>query len=162
MQEEFRQFLIDRYGNLCKAFDVMDANGTGSLSLVEFQSVVATVLRYCRPADARRLFLSFNKDPGAMLTWDELGITSQEWINHVIKKRTQQRQKMAQASLQATAPLGSAPRQVGSVKRHAEPLRLPKAEEVAFWAPLPRGWGMPPPFEPKMSRSLCAPLSARF
>merc|ERR1719436_516485 len=93
MQQDFRQFLIERYGNLCNAFDAMDANGTGSLSLVEFQTVVATVLRYCRPSDARRLFLTFNADPGAVLTWDELGITPQEWINHTLAKRTKRKQK---------------------------------------------------------------------
>jgi len=75
-KEAFRQFLREKYGSLPKAFDAMDANGSGSLSLVEFQAIVATVLRYCRPSDASRLFLSFNQDPGALLTWDELGISS--------------------------------------------------------------------------------------
>jgi len=161
IQEDFRHFLREQYGTLCKAFDVMDANGTGSLSMVEFQSVVSTVLRYCRPADARRLFLSFNEDPGAVLTWDELGITSQEWINHVIMRRTEQRQKKAQTALNLAAPLGSTPRQLSATTKHAERLKLPgKREDVAFWAPLPRGWGQPPTFEPKATTR--APLSARF
>merc|ERR1711861_92650 len=62
-KDDFRKFLVNRYGSLCKAFDAMDNNRSGELSLVEFQTAVATVLRYCRPSDAKRLFLSLNKDP---------------------------------------------------------------------------------------------------
>jgi len=158
-KDDFRQFLIGKYGSLPRAFDIMDANGSGSLSLVEFQAVVATVLRYCRPADARRLFLSFNQDPGAMLTWDELGITSPEWINFTMAKRNERRKREAQALANATAPLGASPRMQGASSRHVGRLReatgpaSPRAIDVAFSAPLPRGWGPPPDFRPAMVMS---------
>jgi len=152
-QEDFRQFLIQRYGSLCNAFDVMDANSSGALSLVEFQSVVSTVLRYCRPTDARRLFLSFNEDPGAMLTWDELGISAQDWMNHLLQKRTKQRKTMVLAMQNATAPLGSSLRMTGALQHHVTRLRVPKKrEDIAFWTPMPAGWGRPPSFEPVSAR----------
>eukprot|EP00425_Heterocapsa_triquetra_P028705 CAMPEP_0195109722 /NCGR_PEP_ID=MMETSP0448-20130528/90235_1 /TAXON_ID=66468 /ORGANISM="Heterocapsa triquestra, Strain CCMP 448" /LENGTH=441 /DNA_ID=CAMNT_0040146365 /DNA_START=1 /DNA_END=1324 /DNA_ORIENTATION=- len=149
-QEDFRQFLVERYGSLCEAFDVMDANGSGSLSLVEFASVVSTVLRYCRQSDAKRLFLAFNDDPGAMLTWDELGITSPEWINYTLAKRTKRRQREAEEKANRAAPLGSSPRQRKSEHRHVHRVTEAKPrDDVSFWMPLPRGWGFPPDFDPR-------------
>lgn len=148
-QDDFRQFLVQRYGSLCRAFDAMDANGSGALSMVEFQSVVASVLRYCRPANARRLFLSFNNDPGGVLTWDELGISSTDWMNHVLQRRMQQRKAKVQAMQSATAPLGTSSRMTGALEKHLTRLRVPKRrEDIAFWNPLPAGWGRPPDFEP--------------
>lgn len=151
MREDFRRFLVQKYGSLCHAFDMMDANGSGSLSMVEFQSVVASVLQYCRPADARRLFMSFNDDPGAMLTWDELGISSQEWINHIMKKRNRDRVLEVQRQEALAAPLGGTARELSAVDKHANRIKFPPLEkkDVAFGRPLPQGWGAPPTFKPQ-------------
>ena len=43
MQQDFKNFLIAKYGNLCKAFDNMDSNESGSLSFTEFQTVVTPI-----------------------------------------------------------------------------------------------------------------------
>lgn len=142
-KEAFRKFLVQRYGSLAKGFDVMDANNSGSLSMVEFQSVVSTVLRYCRPTDARRLFLAFNTDPGAMLTWDELGISSPEWINYMLDRRTQKRQQAAVTGSNRFHQLGASPRQSQAQDQHRSRLGDPKpTRNIAFGMPLPKGWGM--------------------
>merc|ERR1740129_200115 len=155
----FQKFLVEKFGSLPKAFDVMDANGSGSLSMVEFQSVVSTVLRYCRPSDAARLFLSFNKDPGAAVTWDELGITNHEWINHMLDRRMRQRAKEAEELANKSAPLGTSPRMKRAYAGHAVRVREAKPRgDLSFGTPLPRGWGFPPSFDPRA----LLPLSARW
>lgn len=144
-KDDFRKFLVQRYGSLSRGFDAMDANSSGSLSLVEFQAVVSTVLRYCRPTDARRLFLSFNSDPGAMITWDELGITQQEWVNYMLDKRIQKLQQQGNnsASSNRLLQLGASPRQTKAEDRHRSRLGDPKpTRATAFGMPLPNTWGM--------------------
>jgi len=163
-KDVFRQFLKDKYGTLSKAFDAMDANGSGSLSMVEFQAVVATVLRFCRPSAAGRLFLSFNKDPGAMLSWDELGITRSEWVSHTMERQIARRQHKAgrREVLLARGMLGSSPRQLKSYTCHSARLRNEdKPKDVAFGNPLPTGWGFPPYFDPARDNVKLPPLSAR-
>merc|ERR1712187_149354 len=158
-KQKFKDFLVEKFGSLSKAFDKMDANLSGSLSLVEFQAQVSTVLRYCSAADARRLFLSFNQDPGAKLTWDELGITAPEWRAHVIERNREQRIREMRSARTKLMPLGSSPRQQDAHQRHA--LRLEDGRslsfdhrgEVAFWGPLPSGWGKPPHFAPPAQAS---------
>lgn len=162
-KQAFRDFLIEKFGTLPKAFDAMDANGSGSLSLTEFSAVVSTVLRFCRPSDAGRLFLTFNKDPGAMLTWDELGIQRHEWLNHLMERRTARQRKEAERRGDGSQMLGSSPRQQKCFTGHVERLRnVQKRSDVAFGSPLPKGWGFPPYFDsvPRRHDAL-PPLSAR-
>jgi len=163
-KQAFLDFLVDRFDSLPKAFDAMDANGSGGLSMVEFQSVVSTVLRYCRPSEASRLFLSFNKDPQAMLTWDAIGITRPEWVNHLLAKKTKQLKHQAETRGKdgKGAELGRSPRQLNSCAWHRERLRnVQKRADVAFGMPLPKGWGFPPHFDPRDGRMKLPPLSAR-
>lgn len=146
-KEQFRHFqlfLETKFGTLSKAFDTMDSNDSGSLSMVEFQSVVGT-LRYilpsgqvCRASDAKRLFQTAVPDGGS-ITWKDFGISPQEWIEHshfkrrlaMMKKETSsERQHMAHSS---------------HMRRIRNP--VPKTD-VAFWHPLPKGWGFPPDFHP--------------
>lgn len=152
----FKEFLINKFGSLPKAFDAMDNNLSGSLSCVEFQSTVATVLNYCRPAQARRLFLSFNEDPGAMLTWDELGISSPEWQAHVIERKRQRRIRDAgRSGATRLVPIHESPRPKDATARHHWRLNdavksMDPKGDVAFWGPLPNGWGFPSAaFDPK-------------
>merc|ERR1719272_921268 len=98
----------------------MDFNESGALTMTEFQVVVSGTLRYCRPSDACRLFLSFNQDPNAMVTWDELGILRHEWVNHVLHRRIRRLQCAAAKCGQegGARKLGASPRQNKSQTGH--------------------------------------------
>merc|ERR1719316_1619775 len=81
----FQMFLTKKFGTLSRAFDAMDNNNSGSLTLVEFQSMVGT-LQYvlpsgqnCRASDSKRLFLTAVGTYEGLITWKEFGITQQEW-----------------------------------------------------------------------------------
>lgn len=157
-KDDFKAFLVSKYGSLPKAFDAMDTNSSGSLSLVEFQSMVGSVLRYCRTSDAARLFLSFNADSSAKLTWEELGIGPTEWINHRLGQRTLERQRRLRQLENSTAPPGSSPREQEAAVGHAKRVRDAKPRrDIAFGMPLPKGWGFPPDFDPRKA----APFTAR-
>merc|ERR1719277_1284725 len=134
----------------------MDANSSGELSMVEFQAVVSSVLRYCRPADAARLFLNFNKDPGGTVSWDELGIPRHEWVNHVLEKDLKKRQREAERQGDFSGPnLGSSPRMRKGYVCHTERIRNnKKRSDIALGMPLPPGWGQPPHFQPPKPMSL--------
>jgi len=158
-KDDFRIYLIKRYGSLCQAFDAMDNNRSGSLSLVEFQTVVSTVLRYCRPADAKRLFMSFSAAEGR-LSWEDLGIKRHEWIAYTMERSIQERQRKAEARGDGFYnEAGFSPRQLKGYATHIERARnKQKRCDVAFGMPLPKGWGFPPDFHP---RNILPPLSAR-
>lgn len=162
-KEAFLEFLITKFGSLPKAFDYMDANGSGQLSMVEFQTVVSSIFRYCRVSEARRLFLTFNADPTATLSFTELGITKPEWVNHILERRTQRDERANQRrGLDGRgAVLGRSPRQLQSYDVHAERLRKKPHRQVAFGMPLPQEWGFPPYFDPIPSGVKLPPLSAR-
>jgi len=150
MQQDFKNFLIAKYGNLCKAFDNMDSNESGSLSFTEFQTVVTSILQYCKTSDAKRIFLSFQDDKDALLTWDEMGITSTEWINHQFNKNLARKKLEVQKRVTAQARLGTSPRMTAAVEKHMKRVgpSTPRGD-VAFWMPLPQGWGFPPDFDPR-------------
>jgi len=169
-RQAFRKHLVERFGTLCEGFDAIDMNGSGSLSLTEFQAVVSGTLRYCRPADAARLFLSFNQDPAALLTWDELGILKHEWVTHLTNRNVIRLRRAAEkcGGESGTPKLGASPRQNKSHAVHMDRLRpVQKPKEVAFGMPLPTGWGFPPYFSPRAGRQVThqvthlPPLSAR-
>jgi len=151
VKEDFKQFLKHRYGSLCHAFDTMDANNSGSLSMIEFQTIVTSVLEYCRTSEARRLFHTFvDETPGDTLTWQDLGITSQEWIQHSMQKRTRQKQREAADVANQRAPLGSSPRCINAKQGHHLRIQDSKPRgNLAFGMPLPRGWGFPPTYDPR-------------
>jgi len=164
-KEAFRQFLINKYGTLPKAFDIMDEKGTGSIALTDFQAVVSTVLRYCRRSDASRLFFSFETGMAqGRLTWEELGIGRHVWANHVLEKRTMRLLLEAEkrGGTKSLAP-GSSPRQVRSKSCHHDRIRnVNRRNDVAFGMPLPKGWGFPVDgFVPRDQAVKLPPLSAR-
>lgn len=140
----FQRFLEQKFGTLSKAFDAMDSNDSGSLSLVEFQSVVGN-LQYilpsgsvCRASDSKRLFLHVVSDGGS-ITWKEFGITPQQWIEHGHFKRRLLMAKKATSSQ----------RHVLSLSDHINRTRNPTPKtELSFGLPLPKGWGFPPNFHP--------------
>lgn len=155
----FQRFLEQKYGTLSKAFDEIDLNSSGSMSLTEFQSVVGTLQyrlpsgSFCRPSDSKRLFMSVVKD-GRSITWKEFGITPQEWIEHHHNKRRMDvlRRK-------------GVDRKEHSLAKHIKRTRNPIAKtELSFGSPLPKGWGFPPNFHPADSyfgRRLSGTNSAR-
>eukprot|EP00930_Biecheleria_cincta_P031693 TRINITY_DN21987_c0_g1_i1.p1 TRINITY_DN21987_c0_g1~~TRINITY_DN21987_c0_g1_i1.p1 ORF type:complete len:422 (+),score=74.59 TRINITY_DN21987_c0_g1_i1:57-1322(+) len=152
-KDAFRKFLINRYGSLPKAFEVMDANGSGELSLVEFQTVVASVLRYCRTGDAARLFKAFNgDDKDANLSWQELGVSRVEWTAYRMQRQLEKQKKAYLDSLVVHAPLGSSPRMQRAERIHQDRFRprdpRSQSKRWAFDSPLPQGWGKPPDFLP--------------
>ncbi|CAE8615305.1 unnamed protein product, partial [Polarella glacialis] len=88
-----------------------DNTGHGlGLSLQEFQSAVCGTLMYCRPADARRLFLALSSDGGARVTWRDLGVSSQEWIEHLTQKKWQEQLRRNFADAVRSKAMGGNPR----------------------------------------------------
>jgi len=153
----FREYLSKTFGSLPQAFEEMDANKSGELSLVEFQSVVANLLRYCRHGEARRLFRALIGEGGlGRLTWQELGISKVEWTAYRMQKSMEARRQQTEAILNARAPLGASPRMKHAESHHIERIREKKsAGKFVFNSPLPPGWGPPPdfvPLEPPASR----------
>jgi len=163
-KEAFLSFLVSKFGSLSKAFDAIDANGSGSLSLVEFQAQISSVLRYCRPSEATRLFLSFQNDPLGKMTWSQLGVSRAEWVNHILQRVSENNKRRAQRPVGShVTGLGRSPRQLKSYEVHSARLRNEKKQrDVAFGMPLPKEWGYPPYFDPLVEgRMKLPPLSAR-
>ncbi|CAE7385032.1 unnamed protein product [Symbiodinium necroappetens] len=124
---------------------------------VEFQSVVANLLRYCRHGEARRLFRALiGEGELGRLTWQELGISKVEWTAYRMQKSMEARRQKTEAILNARAPLGASPRMKHAESHHVERIREKKsAGKFVFNSPLPPGWGPPPdfvPLEPPASR----------
>eukprot|EP00933_Yihiella_yeosuensis_P028197 TRINITY_DN22014_c0_g2_i2.p1 TRINITY_DN22014_c0_g2~~TRINITY_DN22014_c0_g2_i2.p1 ORF type:complete len:415 (-),score=43.52 TRINITY_DN22014_c0_g2_i2:219-1463(-) len=144
-KQDFLDFLTTRYGSLSAAFDLMDANASGGLSLVEFQTVVVSVLRYCRSGDANRLFFAFcNGNANAQLTWEDLGVSRLEWTNYNLHKRNQKLKAQRDAFVNARAPLGKSIRMKKAERNHVFRLREQQpAGKFAFASPMPEGWGFP-------------------
>jgi hypothetical protein len=154
--ENFQKFLVKKYGSLPRAFSIMDANGSGSLSCVEFQSVVCGVLRYCRASDAKRLFYAVldeesqggddnkrgvekkkGKDAGrGLITWKEFGISAQEWLHYCHEMR-QQKQRRALRFVEKS-------RHQKAVEKHIHCQEDKTSRtDLAFGMPLPKGWVLP-------------------
>lgn len=147
--ENFQKFLKKKYGSLCKAFSAMDANESGSLSCVEFQSVVCGVLRYCRASDAKRLFYAVldkesqaesfqqkNDEGRGLITWKEFGITPQEWL-HYSHERRQQNERRALRFVEKSRHQRAVEKHI-SYKKDKTP-----RTDLAFGMPLPKGWAVP-------------------
>mmetsp|Transcript_53063 Transcript_53063/g.123512 ORF Transcript_53063/g.123512 Transcript_53063/m.123512 type:complete len:323 (-) Transcript_53063:91-1059(-) len=83
--ENFKMFLVERFKTLPDAWDAMDINGKGLLWLREFQAVLTNNLNYCRASEAKRLFNLARADHEP-LTWKDLGVGEQQWIEHTTEK----------------------------------------------------------------------------
>lgn len=129
----FREYLSKTFGSLPQAFEEMDANKSGELSLVEFQSVVANLLRYCRHGEARRLFRALIGEGGlGRLTWQELGISKVEWTAYRMQKSMEARRQQTEAILNARAPLGASPRMKHAESHHIERIREKVGRKVCL------------------------------
>lgn len=146
--QKFRVYLIKTFGSLPKAFEAIDANKSGELSLAEFQAAVAQILKYCRHGEARQLFRTLTH-PRTMLTWQELGITKVEWTAYRMQKALNARRLHVQSKLNAIAPLGASPRMRRAEMSHIQRIREYKpGSTFVFNSPLPAGWGPPPEYVP--------------
>lgn len=85
--DKFSDFLREKCGSLTVAWDKMDTKSAGELSEAEFQFVVGHTLSYGRRADVRRLFHNLPKQDPKRLTWRDIGITPQEWIEYLTEKK---------------------------------------------------------------------------
>eukprot|EP00747_Dinoflagellata_sp_TGD_P169963 gnl/TRDRNA2_/TRDRNA2_200290_c0_seq1.p1 gnl/TRDRNA2_/TRDRNA2_200290_c0~~gnl/TRDRNA2_/TRDRNA2_200290_c0_seq1.p1 ORF type:complete len:472 (-),score=66.53 gnl/TRDRNA2_/TRDRNA2_200290_c0_seq1:47-1417(-) len=145
--EGFKRFLIERYGNLCDAFDAMDMNHNAKLDVSEFQTVVAGTMRYCRASDSRRLFKRFVHD-GMFMTWKELGISSYDWTRHTMAQKLARIERDNAKRAFFTARPGEGPRARSAEQTHRRKMTIKPANEFAFGRPLPTGWGFPPSYDP--------------
>mmetsp|Transcript_129311 Transcript_129311/g.241844 ORF Transcript_129311/g.241844 Transcript_129311/m.241844 type:complete len:457 (+) Transcript_129311:143-1513(+) len=145
--DNFRSFLINTYGSLCKAFDVMDVNGDHSLTRHEFMNVVTRQLRYCRASEALRLFDSRVAE-GDKIKFNDLGISAHDWIEYVNAKRMKQNayNNERRALLPASSG-GDGQRGTRALADHDRRMKVPGKKPLeAFWTTLPKGWGFPPGF----------------
>jgi len=153
---DFKQYMLDRYGNLPAAFDAIDINGNGELSVYEFQNVVHGILRYCRMADARRLFEA-GCGNGEYMSWLDFGIRKEEWMQHRMRMK---------AKTDFLINHGARGRAKEALALHSARIVNKGAQrgDFAFESQLPKGWGFPPDFAAPVShqsRTRVAPVSAR-
>jgi hypothetical protein len=143
----FETHLIDNFGSLPKAFDVMDSSGDGQIEREEWMHTVTRRLRYCRASEALRLFDSKVKD-GNCIKWEDLGISSQEWILYTHNKRLAEQQiKNRKKQMKPMAFGGEGLRRDLAVEDHEKRMKAkPKKPPEAFWTTLPNGWGFPPTY----------------
>lgn len=87
--QNFKNFLMERFNSLAVAFDALDASGSGSLSLLQFQKVVCGTLEYCRASEAKRLFMLAKGNPSP-ISWRDFGVSPQEWIEFLTEKKWQE------------------------------------------------------------------------
>jgi hypothetical protein len=143
----FEDHLKETFGSLPKAFDEMDTSGDGQIARNEWMSVVTRRLRYCRASEALRLFDSKVKR-GSCIKWEDLGITTEEWILYNHKKRlAEQDIKNRNKQMKPVAFGGAGMRRELAQQDHEKRLKAkPKKPPEAFWTTLPNGWGFPPNF----------------
>jgi len=143
----FEVHLIDTFGSLPKAFDVMDTSGDGQIEREEWMNMVTRKLRYCRASEALRLFDSKVKH-GNCINWVDVGITSQEWILYSHKKRlAEQEIKSRNKQMKPVTFGGDGLRRDLAEQDHEKRMKSkPKKPAEAFWTTLPSGWGFPPTF----------------
>lgn len=86
----FLQFLLRRFpGGMCAAYDFIDVNRSGSISVSEFQYAVVHFMEYCDNVSAKRLFYGLhltrkdNTSPanrrGASLVPADFGISDEDY-----------------------------------------------------------------------------------
>lgn len=151
--KDFLKFMEDKYGTLPKAFEAIDANASGYITKSEFETAVCSVTRYCRVAQARRLFrIGKGTSDNEYITWKGFGVTQQQWIEHTLEKR-EQKQRWASTCIQNKGASGVASRERSAEEKHAKRIANPRPwRALSFWKNLPKGWGYPPNFDPRNKR----------
>eukprot|EP00440_Ansanella_granifera_P032694 gb/GFBE01035469.1/.p1 GENE.gb/GFBE01035469.1/~~gb/GFBE01035469.1/.p1 ORF type:complete len:574 (+),score=102.45 gb/GFBE01035469.1/:1-1722(+) len=165
----FIDFLLERFHTLADAWDTMDPQGTGEIRESEFESVVCFKLRYCRNSDARRLYHAIPKQEAHRITWRDLGLSSQEWIEFLTQKKWQE--QLRQNELNQAGKVGRGAREALENHYRRTQKQVPKLK-MAFGEKMPPPtWGAPLPKWSRphsaastastASRSARAPRSAR-
>lgn len=145
--DDFESYLKSSFGSLVRAFDVMDTSGDGSIERGEWMNMVTRRLRYCRASEALRLFDS-RVTAGNRISYDDLGITNQDWVIYLHEKRTKE-QKIVNRNVQMKPQGfgGHGLRRELAAKDHDTRMKCkPKKPPEAFWSGLPNGWGIPPSY----------------
>jgi len=152
--EAFRQFLVDRYGSLPRAFDAMDASDDGYLSRQEFMNCVNRKERYCRASEAARLFDSAVSDKEmGVIKWADFGITADDMRYYLHSKQMQAQKTFCDRQVQIKSLRGEK-----AIGDHSLRLKRPGRKPLhAFWTELSKGWGLPPSYEPPPAKPLCPP-----
>lgn len=114
--ENFLDFLRGRYKSMPQAFEALDQEGRGYLSLRDFQVGASRILAYCRASEARRLFELVSKD-GRPLTWPDFGVTATEWSNHLMEKRAAEQKRQAPRGLPGGPAAAPRPRSAAAAPR---------------------------------------------
>lgn len=93
----FIQYLLERFRSLAAAWDAMDEHETGSLERSGFTSVILK-LGYCKKhPEARRLFEALPKKDAHRITWRDLGLTADDWLEFSTQKHWDVLQKRLEA-----------------------------------------------------------------
>jgi len=146
---DFESYLVSTFGSMVKAFDTMDKDGNGAIEREEWMQTVTRTLRYCRASEAVRLFESrIRANKSQRITYQDLGITNQEWIVHTHHRRMElQAKQHRNLQMKPQAFGGQGLRRELAAKDHEGRMKCPpKKPQQAFWKTLPGGWGKPPSF----------------
>lgn len=133
--QKFKDFLLARFQTLAAAFYSMDANGTGLLTLADFQKVVCGTFEYCRVSEARRIFLQGLGGSLRPMTWRDFGVEPEEWVRFLTEIRWQaQLTRNFEASM-LTSKASENPRAQEAVNDHFRRLKLEvEKPPIAFGA----------------------------
>jgi Ca2+-binding EF-hand superfamily protein len=148
--EAFRAFLVDKYGSLPRAFDIIDSSGDGLLIRNEFLEIVTRKHRYCRASEALRLFdsaIELDEQSAVLngnISWTSFGITLDEWKSYLKSKQLQKQAHFVQRQNIFRGLRGEMAKE-----DHNKRMQCPGTKPMAaFWTPLMKGWGFPPSYEP--------------
>jgi len=150
LEGRFLKFLLDKYENLCCAWDALEPRGLGQLSAKEFEFVIVSSIEYCRLAEARRLWQALPKQDVQRFTWRDLGVSAQEWIEHITTKKWQ-----AQLQQNRIANAAAGPDQ--ALQDYYDRQRKVPNIDLAFGEKPPPESGPPLPPEFRRTRPQSAP-----
>jgi len=158
---KFIDFLQQKFESLAAAWDVMDPSENGSLWETEFQNAVCFNLGYCRNAEGRRLFQAMPKQNSNCVTWRDLGVSAQEWIEYLTAKKWQGQLKRNEVAHGGAAGQGA---KKALQDRYRRAQKQVARLEMAFGekAPPPTsGTPLPSWSRPSSAASARRPVSAR-
>jgi len=147
----FIQYLLDRFKSLAAAWDAMDPQDTGEVTRSGFASVVCFKLGYCKKApEARRLFEALPKKDAHRITWRDLGLTAEDWLEFSTQKKWDVLQKRLEAQK----------RRAGDGARKALQQHYERSEKKGPQVKLVFG-EKPPVYHDNLPKWWSRPLSAR-
>lgn len=147
----FIQYLLDRFKSLAAAWDAMDPQDTGEVTRSGFAAVVCFKLGYCKKApEARRLFEALPKKDAHRITWRDLGLTAEDWLEFSTQKKWDVLQKRLEAQK----------RRAGDGARKALQQHYERSEKKGPQVKLVFG-EKPPVYHDNLPKWWSRPLSAR-